>query len=1124
MKKPAPGVAKCSPNGGCTFEITISNPTAVEVPGPITIDDTLFEAPNAARTGDPSAPWECTKTAPFSCKHPGPLAANGSLTLMLSFAPNTPPAKKEIKNCAAIHTEPPPATQTPPPAEVIPPAAPGGTGPLLDPNAPMPLKQMHLGGPDECLAWKLPTKFSIIQANGIPVTFEVIVDGDGKVSGTAYYYIDPDFLRVDGQVVGTYDGNAFRVHVSWPDETVAKYEGRYDNGEFVGFTRDLRHGSDINFNVLFRGKTPFECAKTGFCDDYAKTAAAAALDYKMLKCGSIENRWQLGYDYHLDVCMFLSRTGNKAQAQSEADERGRILDKCKIIKEPLVAKPGDRVSDIIDRLSPLSGGQGLKDAAAAPEQCATIPLDPDMPAPEPPQAQTGPLTIEKTRTVETCTETGVCSFAIVVTNTSDQPSGKITVEDIARLDNGAVPTALSDDPKPWTCISGPGSITCDLPSIAAKSKSPPLPASFRPDKGSKQIDNCATIQGTTNKACATMPVTEPPQTGPLTIAKKGTVTSCTNDGGCSFQVDVTNTSTTAFTGPIEVLDRVTVNGVIFGTMTLEKGPTNPWSCQGSVQSLVCIHPNTETLAPGSSVKPPLTLSFKIGSGKEQPNIIKNCATLRATDNLACAELPVVEPATAPIILLPNTPADVVARPNLKITKIATAGACPVAGPCPFEIAVKNEGAADFTGKLAVLDQIGSVSAVSSIEVLPKGVGLPVDCKPGKGEPAKQTACTFFDESPLMPGETRALNVNVFPGEEWQKDNVLKNCASLFKVSGDTKNNDPVLTHEQVCAEITLDPFNVKMAKAGDQSCQPGGECHFDLEALQPRADRPRCTRDDHRRADRDRLGGDPLGQPAAALRRAAQAGSVLLHLPRQSSLEGWRRGALRRHPSPSRSAHERLVRQLRERDLRRPGREADLTRAGCCVQDGSDWARGWRRRLPVEVTRRGQARDREKGDRRELHRCRRRLHVRHRRPATPAPGRSPVRSKSKRRSRPTARSPRPPTCGRDANAPWACSKAAPAKFACRHPGPLDPGKEARLQVNFGLRADTGAKEIENCAALKGSAEQACAKISARRPGGYAPASGVSWRHGANEGRALRLSTRHDLAAPGVRGRHLRRRH
>ncbi len=100
----------------------------------------------------------------------------------------------------------------------------------------------------------------------------------------------------------------------------------------------------------------------------------------------------------------------------------------------------------------------------------------------------------------------------------------------------------------WT-----GRITRDLPSIAASSKSPPLPASFRPDKGSKQIDTCATIQGTTNKACATMPVTEPPQTGPLTIAKKGTVTSCTNDGGCSFQVDVTNTSTTAFTGPIEGL-------------------------------------------------------------------------------------------------------------------------------------------------------------------------------------------------------------------------------------------------------------------------------------------------------------------------------------------------------------------------------------------------------------------------------------------------------------------------------------------------------------------------------------------------------------------------------------------
>ena len=64
----------------------------------------------------------------------------------------------------------------------------------------------------------------------------------------------------------------------------------------------------------------------------------------------------------------------------------------------------------------------------------------------------------------------------------------------------------------------------------------------------------------------------------------------------------------------------------------------------------------------------------------------------------------------------------------------------------------------------------------------------------------------------------------------------------------------------------------------------------------------------------------------------------------------------------------------------------------------------------------------------------------------------------------------------EANAPWTCAKSKPAKFTCTHPGPLEPGAEARLQVDFGLRADTGAKEIENCAAVKGSAEASCATI------------------------------------------------
>jgi hypothetical protein len=93
-------VPKCSPDGGCAFNIEVTN-NGPEVPGPITINE-LIEAPQAALTGEPDAPWQCSKAAPFTCTHPGPVPANGKLSMRVVFAPHTAPEAKELKNCASI--------------------------------------------------------------------------------------------------------------------------------------------------------------------------------------------------------------------------------------------------------------------------------------------------------------------------------------------------------------------------------------------------------------------------------------------------------------------------------------------------------------------------------------------------------------------------------------------------------------------------------------------------------------------------------------------------------------------------------------------------------------------------------------------------------------------------------------------------------------------------------------------------------------------------------------------------------------------------------------------------------------------------------------------------------------
>ena len=102
-------VPKCSPKGGCAFDIEIRN-NGAEVFGPIVVNE-MIEAPQATLTGQPSAPWQCSNVAPFTCTHPGPVPANGKLDMHVVFAPNTPADVKEVKNCVAIDNHAPPEVQ-----------------------------------------------------------------------------------------------------------------------------------------------------------------------------------------------------------------------------------------------------------------------------------------------------------------------------------------------------------------------------------------------------------------------------------------------------------------------------------------------------------------------------------------------------------------------------------------------------------------------------------------------------------------------------------------------------------------------------------------------------------------------------------------------------------------------------------------------------------------------------------------------------------------------------------------------------------------------------------------------------------------------------------------------------
>ncbi len=553
----------------------------------------------------------------------------------------------------------------------------------------------------------------------------------------------------------------------------------------------------------------------------------------------------------------------------------------------------------------------------------------------------------------------MCSFAIVVTNTSDQPSGKITVEDIARLDNGAVPTALSDDPKPWTCIKGPGTITCELPSVAAKSKSPPLPASFRPVVGSRQIENCATIQGTTNKACASIPLQPKFQIPP--------------------DVEVTPQS----------------------------------------------------------------------------------------------KIPVEEPPAPPVL---NIPMQQFAAPNLRVDKgVLNAATCSIDGVCGFAITVTNTGPGVFKGKISLIDMVlGGLSEKVAAASGTSGWTCTPRYDLGNGISGAQC---ISDEITLPVNGVHPLSIDVVPGSKWEKNDKLRNCAYVVYPLG----NDPGTKQDddKGCANVYLDPFAVKMAKTGDQSCQPGGECHFDLKLFNPGPidhNAPVTLTD-----GLSGIGPADIVSIAPPLPCATQP----TQLPFTCTSPG-------NHPLKI-GAEEHFSVTVRLPSEPKTGAFTNCASVAGAGSDGKPRAGGPATCHTVQIGSGPALPDSSKSPSGEP-----KLVVEKTATATsctdagggctfdivvrntgtgPFPGPIEIQETVKADGALAASS----NMRADANAPWACSKAAPAKFACRHPGPLDPGKKARLQVNFGLRADTGAKEIENCAALKGSAEQACAKIPLGAP-------------------------------------------
>jgi hypothetical protein len=747
------GAGKCTAKGPCAFTISVTNTSAFEI-SDFVIDDQI-DAPKAVLASDPKAPWTCTKVAPFSCTHKGPLASKATVNLDLSFTPNTPPEKKELKNCAipplmGVGGKNPGGPQQQPKQ-----IAPGKKSDLFDFRRHAPLISpasfrgqsyasghglLHLVGgaggniggvTNKCLKFGPPPAFSLQQADGTAITFtNVSIDAAGNLRGNASL-----FSGRKGTIDGTFNGSLVSFRLRWSDGTIGDYTARIDaNGVIAGQTRDIAGGPNVKFN----GLQPWKCERNEVCDTYSKDAAETAKKFNKLSCGPDEppGRWASDVDSHLAFCMGQPPTSTFLNSETVA--RSDLLKKCEADRAAFCP------AYVVDALVLA------KDFEA--RQCT--------------EQHGGYMSTDPAAQQKFCLEESRGNLD------STAKSRKILLDTcIARLAKvgGDAATGIGGSPDGGgNALGEPSPEQCAVVPIDPEAVVPPLPP----------LETATAANG-------------------LQISKAATPgTTCTK-ANCTFTLGVKNTTAAPIAGPIKIIDNSSVvlrDGQAGAPLTtkLVSPPPAPWTCTKPNQfQFECSHPGP--IAPGETKTFDLAIDL---ATEADVATIKNCGFL--DENTAvCADAttsaPVPPPLEAPVEGAQNVgpTADV---NGLVLTKRRGADKCSdLGGGCAFIVRITNSGLAEFNDPIEFTDVIktadGQALPNAALEAQPlltlgEGAAAAIACTKA-GDTV--TCGTGGANAKIPPGQFIDVKLTMKPGPAGGAT-AVRNCAVLKSGGGQSCSN------------------------------------------------------------------------------------------------------------------------------------------------------------------------------------------------------------------------------------------------------------------------------------------------------------------------------------------------
>ena len=334
---------------------------------------------------------------------------------------------------------------------------------------------------------------------------------------------------------------------------------------------------------------------------------------------------------------------------------------------------------------------------------------------------------------------------------------------------------------------------------------------FKPGDGSvaKAIKNCASFEGGENQ-CATIPLTD----GPLLRANKLTGSkTCVPE--CAFAISLTNVGNSDAPGPFSISEDFAPMGPNVKISEID----GDFACVQIGTKVGCISTNkkTDVLHPGETTNGRIKVT-----GAELSPEYKNCVGYDPNAQAKPSPFDNDWPGRCVTIKETNP-----FRAKLDVFKAVRNQPCKVGGTCPYDVIVSNFGA-EYSGPIEILDEVPAVSSEGKQQPQPAGVEpfANNDWSCQKLDP-RRMSCSATKQSLAGGGANVTLPVLVTPGPGWKKNDVVENCATLKAAPGTIGDG------KRVCAQYTLDPFNVKISKTGDQTCAPGGECHFTLNLFNP---------------------------------------------------------------------------------------------------------------------------------------------------------------------------------------------------------------------------------------------------------------------------------------------------